>query len=105
MQLEKVDLFLLHSQLIEDDFRFFKYDETREASGTTLSCYFNAVIPAFEKLKQEGKISHWGIGLGQEEALIKAINSSSFDLFSTQSSVSSTSPSSISKSSTSVSLS
>ncbi len=76
MQLEKVDLFLLHSQLIEDDFRFFKFDETREVSGTTLSCYFNAVIPAFEKLKQEGKIKHWGIGLGQEEALIKAINSS-----------------------------
>ncbi len=76
MQLEKVDLFLLHSQLIEDDYHFFKFDETREASGTTLSSYFNAVIPAFEKLKQEGKISHWGIGLGQEEALIKAINSS-----------------------------
>ena len=25
-------------------------------------------------LKKEGKIDHWGIGLGQEEALIKAIN-------------------------------
>jgi len=77
MHLEKVDLFLLHSQLIEDNFRFFKFDETRKSSGTTLSCYFNAVIPAFERLKREGKISHWGIGLGQEEALIKAINSSS----------------------------
>ena len=74
MELEKVNLFLLHSQLIEDDFRFFKFDETREKSGTTLSCYFNAVIPAFERLKQEGKIDHWGIGLGQGEALIKAIN-------------------------------
>ena len=76
MHLEKVNLFLLHSQLIEDDYRFFKFDETRQSSGTTLSCYFNAVIPAFEKLKQEGKIDHWGIGLGQEKALIKAINSS-----------------------------
>ena len=66
MQLEKVDLFLLHSQLIEDDYRFFKFDETREASGTTLSSYFSAVIPAFEKLKKEGKISHWCIVLGQE---------------------------------------
>ena len=28
MHLEKVDLFLLHSQLIEDDYRFFKFDET-----------------------------------------------------------------------------
>lgn len=77
MNLEKVNLFLLHSQLIEDNFKFFKYDETRKKSGTTLSCYFNAVIPAFEKLKKEGKIDHWGIGLGQEEALIKAINFSS----------------------------
>ena len=76
MHLEKVDLFLLHSQLIEDDFRFFKFDETRKSSGTTLSCYFNG-NSSFERLKQEGKISHWGIGLGQEEALIKAINSSS----------------------------
>ena len=76
MHLEKVNLFLLHSQLIEDDYRFFKFDETRQSSGTTLSCYFNAVIPAFEKLKQEGKIDHWGIGLGQDQALIKAINSS-----------------------------
>ena len=76
MNLEKVNLFLLHSQLIEDDYRFYKFDETRETSGTTLSCYFNAVIPAFERLKKEGKIDHWGIGLGQEEALIKAINSS-----------------------------
>ena len=46
MGVDKVNLFLLHSQLIED----------------------------FEMLKKEGKIDHWGIGLGQEEALIKAIN-------------------------------
>ena len=55
MHLEKVNLFLLHSQLIEDDYRFFKFDEIRQSSGTTLSCYFNAVIPAFEKTKARRK--------------------------------------------------
>lgn len=75
--LEKVNLFLLHSQLIEDSFKLFKFDELRQKSTTTLSCFFNSVIPAFERLQREGKIDHWGIGgLGQEEAIIKAINHS-----------------------------
>ena len=76
MGIEKVNLFLLHSQLIEDDFKLSNYNEMKESNTTSLSCYFNAVIPAFEKLKQEGKIDHWGIGgMGQNEALLQAINS------------------------------
>ena len=75
MNLEKVHLFLLHSQLREDDFELSYFNEMREKNSTSLSSYFNAVIPAFEKLKQEGKIDHWGIGgMGQQEALVKAIN-------------------------------
>ncbi|MDA9904850.1 aldo/keto reductase [Hyphomicrobiales bacterium] len=74
MGLEKVDLFLLHSQLIEDNHQLFRFNEFRNKNSTNLTSYFNAVIPAFEKLKKEGKISNWGIGLGQEEALIKAID-------------------------------
>ncbi|MAK14097.1 MAG: oxidoreductase [Proteobacteria bacterium] len=74
MRVEKVNLFLLHSQLIEDDYQLPLLNEYRAVNATTLSCYYSAVIPAFEMLKKEGKIDHWGIGLGQEEALIKAIN-------------------------------
>jgi aryl-alcohol dehydrogenase-like predicted oxidoreductase len=74
MGVEKVNLFLLHSQLIEDDYQLPFLNEHRATNATTLSCYYNAVIPAFEMLKKEGKIDHWGIGLGQEEALIKAIH-------------------------------
>jgi aryl-alcohol dehydrogenase-like predicted oxidoreductase len=74
MGVDKVNLFLLHSQLIEDDYQLPFLNEYRATNATTLSCYYNAVIPAFEMLKKEGKIDHWGIGLGQEEALIKAIN-------------------------------
>ncbi len=74
MGVDKVNLFLLHSQLIEDDYQLPVLNEHRASNATTLSCYYSAVIPAFEMLKKEGKIDHWGIGLGQEEALIKAIN-------------------------------
>lgn len=77
MKLEKVNLFLLHSQLIEDNYKLYKFDEMRAKSATTLSCFFNAAIPAFERLQKEGKIDHWGIGgLGQEEAIIQALNHS-----------------------------
>jgi aryl-alcohol dehydrogenase-like predicted oxidoreductase len=76
--MEKVDLFLMHSQLIEDDYQLFKHNKLRAKNGTTLSCYFNEVIPAFERLKKEGKIDNWGIGgIGQEEALLAALNYSS----------------------------
>ena len=74
MGVEKANLFLLHSQLIEDDYQLPFFNEHRATNATTLSCYYNAVIPAFEMLKKEGKIDHWGIGLGQEEALLKAIH-------------------------------
>ena len=74
MGVDKVNLFLLHSQLIEDDYQLPVLNEHRASNATTLSCYYSSVIPAFEMLKKEGKIDHWGIGLGQEEALIKAIN-------------------------------
>ena len=75
MKLEKVNLFLLHSQLIEDGYELFNFNEFRTKNSTTTNSYFDAVIPAFEKLKQEGKIDHWGIGgLGQKEAIIKSIN-------------------------------
>ena len=58
----------------EDDYELPNLKEFKATNTTSLSSYYNAVIPAFEKLKKEGKIDHWGIGLGQEEALIKAIN-------------------------------
>jgi len=75
LNMEKVDLFLLHSQLREDDFQLQILNSHRDALTTSLSCYFNAVIPAFEKLKVEGKITSWGIGgIGQNKAIIDAIN-------------------------------
>ena len=74
MKIDKVNLFLLHSQLIKDDYELPILNNLRSSITTSLSCYFNGVIPAFQKLKEEGKIDSWGIGLGEEEALISAIN-------------------------------
>ena len=75
LNMERVDLFLLHSQLRQDDFQLYTLNEYRETNTTSLSCYYNAVIPAFERLKQEGKIGSWGIGgLGQTQAILEALN-------------------------------
>ena len=74
MKIDKVNLFLLHSQLIKDDYQLPVLNELRDSITTSLSCYYDSVIPAFERLKSEGKIDSWGIGLGEEEALISAIN-------------------------------
>ena len=64
----------MHSQLIKDDYELPILNNLRSSITTSLSCYFNGVIPAFQRLKEEGKIDSWGIGLGEEEALISAIN-------------------------------
>ena len=75
LNVERVDLFLLHSQLRQDDFQLYTLNEYRDTNTTSLSCYYNAVIPAFERLKQEGKIGSWGIGgLGQTQAILEALN-------------------------------
>ena len=74
MKIDKVNLFLLHSQLIKDDYQLPVLNDLRDSITTSLSCYYDSVIPAFERLKSEGKIDSWGIGLGEEEALISAIN-------------------------------
>ena len=72
---EKIDLFLLHSQLISDSTdNLFMFNEFKDKITTSLSAYFDFVIPAFKRLKEEGKISYWGItGLGEQAALLKAI--------------------------------
>ena len=75
LNMERVDLFLLHSQLRQDDFQLHTLNEYRETNTTSLSSYYNAVIPAFERLKEEGKIGSWGIGgLGQTQAILEVLN-------------------------------
>ena len=77
MGTDYVDLFLLHSQLVENDHESQKPDSSFVATGnlTTLKSFYDAVVPAMETLKKEGKILNWGIGPGQEEAVCDVINS------------------------------
>ncbi len=49
--------------------------DTMGTDLTTLKSFYDAVVPAMETLKKEGKILNWGIGPGQEEAVCDVINS------------------------------
>jgi aryl-alcohol dehydrogenase-like predicted oxidoreductase len=75
MDIERVDLFFLHSQLIEDSYQLPLYNEMRDRLATPRSVFQEAVIPAFERLQEEGKIGGWGFALGQQSALEAVIAS------------------------------
>ena len=69
MKLERVDLFFLHNMIVADE------DQARY-DGTPRSLFVNSVIPAFEKLKEDGSIGAWGItGIGVPDAIVETIES------------------------------
>jgi aryl-alcohol dehydrogenase-like predicted oxidoreductase len=73
MRLERVDLFFLHNEICPDDFVYPVDNERRSEFATAWSLYREAVVPAFERLKQDGLIGAWGItGVGVPEAIIDA---------------------------------
>jgi aryl-alcohol dehydrogenase-like predicted oxidoreductase len=74
MRLKRVDLFFLHNEICPDDFVYPVDNERRSEFATSWSLYRDAVVPAFERLKQEGLIGAWGItGVGVPEAIIDAL--------------------------------
>ena len=75
MRLDHADIFFLHSNICEDDYRYVRYDHRRERFATPWSLYVNEVVPAFEDLKARGRIRAWGVtGVGIPETIIKALN-------------------------------
>ncbi len=65
MRLERVDLYFLHSNIAPDDYAFAHGDAHRDVFSTRWSIYESEVVPAFERLKAQGKIGAWGItGIG-----------------------------------------
>jgi len=75
MRLERVDLFFLHNEICPDDFAYPVDNERRSEFATAWSLYRDAVVPAFERLKQEGLIGAWGVtGVGVPEAIIDALD-------------------------------
>ncbi|MBU1333439.1 MAG: aldo/keto reductase [Alphaproteobacteria bacterium] len=74
MRLERVDMFLLHSEIRPDDFEYPAGQPPRDERSTALSLYREAVRPAFARLVQDGLIGHWGItGINHAAATIDAL--------------------------------
>lgn len=74
MQLEHIDVFLLHSNICEDDSVFAFNNEHRARFATPWSIYADEVVPAMDALKQQGHIGAWGItGVGIPETILKAL--------------------------------
>ena len=75
MKLDRVDLYFLHSNLHEDGFAYAHGNSRRDEFSTGLSLYRNAVVPAFERLKAQGRIGGWGItGIGVPTAVLAALD-------------------------------
>lgn len=74
MQLDRVDLLLLHSNLIPDDYTYPRDAELQDRFATRLSLFHEVVIPAFESLRDEGQIGAWGItGVGLPDSVIEIL--------------------------------
>ena len=74
MRLDHVDVFFLHSNICEDDFVYAHRNDQRASFATPWSQYADEVVPAFEDLKQRGRIGTWGItGIGVPATIIKAL--------------------------------
>src|SRR5947209_18871532 len=74
MRLTRVDLFFLHTSLAADDYTYARDDARRDAMSTRWSLYVEEVLPAFERLRAQGRIGGWGItGIGVPDAVLAAI--------------------------------
>ena len=74
MRLDRADVYFLHSNICEDDSVYAHRNDQRAGFATPWSQYVQEVIPAFEELKQRGRIGAWGItGIGLPATIIKAL--------------------------------
>ncbi len=74
MKIERVDLFFLHSNICPDGYVYAKNADVQDRFATNWSLYEDAVIPAFEKLKEKGLIADWGItGTGLPKSIMDAL--------------------------------
>jgi aryl-alcohol dehydrogenase-like predicted oxidoreductase len=74
LQLDRVDLFFLHSNICSDDFVYAHGNEHRAQFATPWSRYVEEVVPAFEDLERRGRIGAWGItGIGVPDTIEQAL--------------------------------
>src|SRR6195952_823511 len=72
LQVDKLDLFFLHSNLVPDGHPMWNAADV--SRFTSVSLFRSRVRPAFEKLQAEGLIGAWGLtGIGHPDAIIEAL--------------------------------
>jgi aryl-alcohol dehydrogenase-like predicted oxidoreductase len=72
LQVDKLDIFFLHSNLVPDGHPMWRAADV--SRFTSVSLFRSHVRPAFEKLKAEGLIGAWGLtGIGHPDAVIEAL--------------------------------
>jgi len=75
MRLERVDVFFLHSNIAPDGYAYAHGDARRDEFSTRWSIYRDEVVPAFERLKAQGRIGAWGItGIGVPQSVLAALS-------------------------------
>jgi aryl-alcohol dehydrogenase-like predicted oxidoreductase len=68
LQLDQLDLFFLHSNIVPDQHPMWRRPDT--SRFTPLSVFIDVVRPEFEKLQKDGLIAHWGVtGIGHPDAI------------------------------------
>ena len=73
MQLERVDLFFLHSNIIPDDYDASVYTDRPATRWTT---YVEHFVPVCQRLVSDGRIGAWAItGIGIPDRILAAIGS------------------------------
>jgi aryl-alcohol dehydrogenase-like predicted oxidoreductase len=74
MRLDHADIFFLHSNICEDDTVYAHGNDQRASFATPWNQYVDEVVPAFEDLKERGRIGAWGItGVGVPETILRAL--------------------------------
>ena len=72
LQLDRIDLFFLHSNIVPDNHPMWNRPDT--SRFTPLSVFTDNVRPAFEKLQRSGIIGAWGVtGIGHPDAIIQVL--------------------------------
>jgi aryl-alcohol dehydrogenase-like predicted oxidoreductase len=75
MRLERVDLYFLHSNIAPDDYMYAHGDARRDQFSTKWSLYEQELVPAFERLREKGKIGAWAItGVGVPDTIVRALS-------------------------------
>ena len=75
MQLPRVDMMVLHSEIRPDDFEYPPGRPPKDVRSTSWSLYREHAIPAFERLVAEGMIGSWGItGINHAAPAIDAVS-------------------------------